>query len=157
MIKNFGQWEVVKDGIQTIAGYEYFHISKDKIMNNDRTLARRLMEISSINKKSLISAFEYAYRYFHAMSKYTAKSHPEEYKHMSAQFKDLTWIKTEKGNFTVRTPEGINITVYKNSKGRWAWIYNDIHSQGSYKNMETARKKAFASYYWLYKHIKNGI
>lgn len=155
MIKNFGQWIVVKDGIETSVGYGYCWISKDDVMSKNTSYAKTLMQEPSINIKSLQEAFEFAYRYFHAMTTYSAKSHPQIHKKMMSEFKELQWHKSERGNYTTPIFEGFNITVFKNEKDRWAWVYDDIFSKGTYTNVETAKKKAFASYCWL-SHIKNG-
>lgn len=153
MIKSFGQWIVVKDGIETAVGYEYWSIPKNNIMQKNVSLANELCKMPSINNKSLSDAFKFAYMYFHAMTSYSAKSHPEIHKKMMSEFKELEWHKSAKGNYTVQVSEGFNITVFK-KKDRWVWVYEDIFSKGTYANVETAKKKAFASYYWFYEYIK---
>lgn len=153
MIKNFGQWKVVNDGIETNVGYEYLWISKKDIMARDTSYANTLMKGPSIDKRSLRTAFRYSYKYFHAMTKYTSKSHPGIYKEMVAEFKDVEWQKSVNGNYITQVFKGIIITVYKNSKDRWAWVYDGIYSKSSYKKPETAKKMAYASYYWLYNHV----
>ena len=156
MIKNFGQWIVVKDGIETSIGYEYCWISKEDVMSKNTSYSDKLMENPSIYDKSLTQALEFAYKYFHAMTQYSAKSHPQIHKKMMSERKELKWYKSAKGNYTDQISEGFNITVYENNNGRWEWVYDNIFSKRTYKDMETAKKKAFASYYWLYRHIKNG-
>ncbi len=154
MIKNFGQWIVVKDGIEMTVGYGYWSISKEDIMQKNVSLAKELCKMPSINNKSLSDAFKFAYRYFHAMTPYSAKSHPEIHKKMISEFKELQWHKSAKSNYTVQVSEGFNVTIFKNDKNRWAWVYDGVFSKGNYTNVETAKKKAFASYYWFYRHIK---
>ena len=44
MIKNFGQWQVVKDGIETVPGGEYYWISKEDIMDKNTAYAKELMK-----------------------------------------------------------------------------------------------------------------
>jgi len=111
------------------------------------------MKDTMVNNQSLTRAFKYAYKYFHAMTKFTSKSNPEIYKAMISEFNRLEWDKSSKG-FTAKTSDGFYITVFVNSKEKWKWAYDEIFSSGSYKSIETAKKKAYSSYYWLYKHIK---
>ena len=155
MIKSFGQWRVVKDGIETAPGCEYFWISKKDIMNKNTAHAEELKKLPNIHYPSLVTAFGYAYKYFHAMTKYTMKSHPEVYEAMMDEFNELQWHESENG-FTAETSEGFNISVFRHNNEKWKWVYDDIFSGSSYKSMETAKKKAYSSFYWLHKHIKNG-
>ena len=125
MIKIFGQWKVVNEGIVTIPGCEYYWISKENIMQNDTEYAKKLMKCPSVNNQSLRKAYRYAYKYFHAMTKFTSKSHPEIYKAMMAEFKELQWYKSNKG-LTTKTSEGLNITVFRADDDKWKWVYDEI-------------------------------
>ncbi|MHB9069642.1 MAG: hypothetical protein ACYC54_04655 [Sedimentisphaerales bacterium] len=157
MIKSFGQWNVVSDGIETNRYFTTYHwISKKDIMNRNTDSARNTLECPGVNKDSLIKAFKYAHKYFHAVKpSYSVKSDPEIYKEMLDEFETVRWVTSVAGNFTVLVDEGFNITVYKNKKGRWTWVFADIYSKNAYKNIDAAKKKAFASYYWVYRHLLN--
>jgi len=148
----FDSWKVVKDGIETVPGYEYQWISKADIMTRNMEKVRVILMIPGVDEQSLRKAFMYAYRYFHAMTKYSLKTHPEVYRSMMMEYQELKWHESNKG-FTARTSEGLYITVFRDDNTKWKWVFDGIFSNSSYKNMETAKKKAYASYYWLYKHI----
>ena len=107
MIKNFGQWQMVRDGIETISGSEYYWISKQDVMSKNTAYTKELMKFPTVNNQSLITTFKYAYKYFHAMTKFTTKSHPEIYKAMINELNKLEWCESEKG-FTTKTSEVVN-------------------------------------------------
>jgi hypothetical protein len=155
-IKRFKEWVVVKDGIQTVPGMPYFYISKEEIMSLDFTNLQRFLKLQWVKKNALKRAYSYAYEYFHAMTFYTKKSHPETYKAMSECYELIKWGISVSGNHIFEVPEGFYITIFRDKKrpNRWTWAYKEFYCPRSYANLETAKKKAFASYYWLYQHIK---
>lgn len=155
-IKRFKEWVIVQDGIQTVPGMPYWYISKEEIMSLDLTNVRRFLKFKGVNEKALKNAYSYAFKYFHAMTFYTKKSHPVIYKVMSEHYELIKWFINASGNHIFKVPEDFYITIFrdKNRPNRWTWAYEEFYCPKSYANFETAKKKAFASYYWLYKHVK---
>jgi hypothetical protein len=156
MIKSFGQWIVVNEGIETGYWHPYYGVSKYDIMNKDMSEIDELLNNPAINRQSLQNACNYGYRYFHALNQYST-SHPHIYSQMMAEYEGLKWGLSLNGNYTLQVPEGFTITVYKKpDTERWTWVFHDIYCHRTFKSSGTAKKKAYAGYYWFYKHIKNG-
>jgi len=155
-IKRFEEWVVVKDGIQTVPGMSYLFISKEEIMELDFVNLQRFLKFQWVKKNALKRAYSYAYEYFHAMTFYTEKSHSEIYKAMSERYELIQWFINVSGYHIYKVPEDFYITVFRDKKkpNRWTWAYKECYCPRSYANFDTAKKKAFASYYWLYHHIK---
>lgn len=156
MTKYFGSWKIVDDGIETVPGCQYYWISREDIMNKNVDLVNSISKIPGSYRQSMMKALVYAYKYFHAMTKYSHSSHPEIYNAMMSKYKELEWQESPKG-YTARTSAGINITVFRNGKNGWKWVFDEVYSKSSYANVKTAKKKAYASYYWYYDHIKKQI
>ena len=156
MSKRFNQWVFNKKGIKTKPGSEYLYITKEDIINRNSIPVKNIRQNIRVNIKDFNEAYDYACRYFCATAKYTMKSHPDIYKEMITMYNNIEWYGSAKG-YTTKVPEGFNITIYsdKKKKDRWRWVFDGLYSLDLYDNAETAQKKAFASYYWLYKHIKN--
>ena len=156
MIKSFSQWKVVKDGIEAGQGCNYWWISKDDIMRKNMVPVNDLSQNPLIHQQSLLNAYHYAYRYFHAMTQYS-KSHPDIYKRMESEYARLEWVTSLKGNYTLQVSNGFFITIYPHpNDGRWAWVFDGLFSTCTYKSADLAKKKAYTAYYWLHKHILVG-
>jgi hypothetical protein len=56
MIKSFGQWIVVNEGIETGYWHPYYGVSKYDIMNKDMSEIDELLNNPAINRQSLQNA-----------------------------------------------------------------------------------------------------
>jgi hypothetical protein len=73
---------------------------------------------------------------------------------MQSEYSWLKWGMSPKGNYILQVSNGFFITIYPHpNDGRWTWVFDGIFSNRTYKSADSAKKKAYAGFYWLYRHI----
>ena len=154
--KYFGQWKIVRHGIETSPGHPYWFISIEEVSKDYSPEVEKIKKMHRINESDLISALDYGKRHFKQFAKLTRKSDREKYDRMMEEYNKILWHENGNGNHIENTSCDFCITVFKTDSNRWKYAVNDVFSANSFKSVETAKKKAFKCYFLTYCSDSNG-